>query len=431
MEQRGDLVAVDCIYLVVYALCLKDLRLSVLLEAQQYQLVSLTAQLVGNIVDSQHVASVLRHREPRGQDAYLLGLGRILLQLLAQVGLQSQPFFVAFDGSVDTLLPCDEDDCVGQHDPCHVTACQVHPHVQQPEEHVGHQDGEQRHVHIVTRAHEAVVQVGHVGMERMLAPQDAAHGHTDEVEVRDEQQRVGQHQTVRFGRLDVVRGAELQHQVAQCIAQHQAARVAHEYLCALLGVAPHVIPQEDNQAARDGCREEAEDVHAPVPEGPCEGGKGDEREAAGQAVDTVDKVDGVHREHHQEHREGIAHDVRYLIDAAEAVQIVQREAHEREAQGGNELDEEFQMGRETEEVVQQSRDIDSEDAEPDEQRAGLDGLALAVETEDDGQRHGNTHDGAWHEDHATQPWDVVLVYLAFVRSVEIAIPLAQVQKPGH
>ena len=63
----------------VNALSLEDLWLSILLQTEQNKLIALFAKLMGNIVDSKHIATILRDGEAWGKDADFLGFFGILV----------------------------------------------------------------------------------------------------------------------------------------------------------------------------------------------------------------------------------------------------------------------------------------------------------------------------------------------------------------
>lgn len=181
----------------------------------------------------------------------------------------------------------------------------------------------ERLVHGESRGETTVVEVGLVGMKDAFFAQEAADGYAGEIEAGNDQQRVGHEKTVRAEgeNVGIVHGV-FDGQIGQCIAQDEAAGVAHEGFGALAFGAEHVEQEKRKHAAHqsDGQKGVGNDVEMPKEQG--EYGKSYHGKTGRKAVDAVDEVDGVHYEQADEHGEGIAHPKRYFIDAAEAIEVV-------------------------------------------------------------------------------------------------------------
>ena len=109
---------------------------------------------------------------------------------------------------------------------------------------------------------------------------------------------------------------------AQQIAQHQAARVAHEYLPAPRGIAEHVVGKEGNQHTDADKGHQGVDPPVEIDEQSPEHGQGYHAQSGCQAVDAVYQVDGVGDEHYQYQRERHTEERGKPVDAEESVEIV-------------------------------------------------------------------------------------------------------------
>ena len=80
------------------------------------------------------------------------------------------------------LLPYNEDNDIQQDNPCDADTQKIQTGIQQGEDNIGQKYSQQSHAHIVSGAHEFVMKMCLVGMERMLSSENTTTGYTCEVE---------------------------------------------------------------------------------------------------------------------------------------------------------------------------------------------------------------------------------------------------------
>ena len=220
-------------------------------------------------------------------------------------------------------------------------------------------DKDQGHARGEAHVHELVVDVGLVWQERILVAAHTAQNHTDNIQARYQQDAEGNHDRSTLGLEGVVAyvHAVFDNQEAEDVAQGKATGIAHENLIATLGIAKHVVDEEGDEhthADEGGLGIEPQVV---LGKEDAEGTQGYDTDAGGQAVDAVDEVDGIGDEDHQQHGERNADERSNLVDAQQAVEVVDVQAGDREEGRGDNLNLELVAVTDTYQVVANADDV--------------------------------------------------------------------------
>lgn len=266
--------------------------------------------------------------------------------------------------------------------------------------------------------------MGLVGQEGILVVADAPHVHPHHVEARHEHRREGYHHGV--GLANALVGwihRDPDAQQRQQDADGEAARVAHEYLLALLRVAEHIEIEERDEHAHRSHRQHRVEIVADDEERDSVDERGYGAQARGQAVDAVDEVERVDDEHHHHHREGHPGPGGDVAQPEDAVEIADPYSAEYEHDGANHLDEELGAVAHAHQVVGDAHQIQHQHGtEAEEQRPDVEerrdhhlGVAhsyIHADHEEDGEENHRP------EGDATQTRHQAAVDLALVRLVE-------------
>ena len=113
-------MTVNSIYLVIYSLGFKDLGLSVFFQTEQNQFVTLFPKLMGYIVDTKHISSILRNRKTWCKNTNLPCILCILVQFLSQVRLHGEALIILGYGMVYSFLPNDKENHICQNNPSEI-----------------------------------------------------------------------------------------------------------------------------------------------------------------------------------------------------------------------------------------------------------------------------------------------------------------------
>ena len=140
-------------------------------------------------------------------------------------------------------------------------------------------------------------------------------------------------------------------------------------------------------------------------------GQSDEHQAGGQAVDTVNQIDGIHREDQNANRQHHPHRHRNLMDAQEAIEVVDIEIGQGQEAGYDHLHDELHPRPQAEDIVDKSRHVDDRDAHAEEDAPGADcDLVALAGVRPDQQCHDGGYKHTGQERYASQPGYGILVY---------------------
>ena len=282
------------------------------------------------------------------------GLSRLLLDFLVEQQVQQRPRHDVDDEHQRVVEPVYRQEVEGA-------------------EAGGHQqDGDHGRAGREAHGQELVVDVVLVRQEGVPAVAHAVQDDAYHVQRRDQQHAEG-HQHGRAAGLGqrVARVHAVAHgEQAEQVAQHQAARVAHEDFPAAGGVAEDVVGEEGDEHA--DADESHQGVDPPVvpDEQAAEHGQRHHAQPGGQPIDAVDEVDGVGDEHHQHQREGHADEGREHVDAEEPVEVVDVEPGEGEHQRGEQLHDELLGVAHADEVVRHAHDVEQGESGSEQQQLG-------------------------------------------------------------
>ena len=163
-----------------------------------------------------------------------------------------------------------------------------------------------------------------------------------------------------------------------------------------------------------------------------EGCNGHDGKTGSKPVDAVDEVDGVDDEQRNENGEGITQPGGKFIKAEEAVKVVHIQPTKGQEERYKKLDEELQAGLEPEQVVKQPDEIDEKHTDEHDTYVHRErGEAPVVHQHLHHDGGGSSHQHGGHEQHASKPGDAPMVYLALIRQIVDAPPLAKPQQRPH
>ena len=294
-------------------------------------------------------------------------------------------------------------------------------------------DRQQRLMLVHTHSKKLMVDMTLVGTEyRGVVPQPYYY-HAEHVEGGDDKQRIGKGQadalvwhTVAEERQTVLPvgdkvGAvhrEFHDKETQHEAKCQAPRITHKNLQSLLWLAEEVIIHIRQQYTHQTSYQDAVNIQLNAVETVEESAQGYKRQAGSKSVDTVDKVHGIVDESNTEHRKREAYSKRYLVDSAEAVQVVDIQSGKGKQTGGYYLEHEFRLGVHAHYIVGDAYGIDDKQTYDATGRPLVDHYLLLSRDTLEGKEHDDgcqQHTG--QEGDAAEPWNGCVVHLALVRYV--------------
>ena len=297
--------------------------------------------------------------------------------------------------------------------------------VDDAEDDVEQEDGEEGLVHTESHAHDEVVDVGLVGREHTFAVGQPLQGDANHVNAGDEEQGEGG-EKCPFAIPESRPAAHLvlDGQVGNDEADEEAARIAHEDFV-LSDDAEIVIDEEadDGAAQADGKQDEEWGVEPVEKVG--EGQQDDDGEAGGEAVDAVNEVHGVYDEQDAEDGDDVADPEWKFVDAEEAVEVVDHQVAGGENHGCRNLHGKLLDGPESPQVVDEPYQIDEYGADNHQDGGQIDVEFLVDAFVVDGHSHYHSDGGDGHEDDAAQARNGKGVDFAGVGHVVEFLPLAE------
>ena len=230
----------------------------------------------------------------------------------------------------------------------------------------------------------------------------------------------------------IVHGA-LDGEEAEGESQREASRVAHEYLGVALDVAEEVKIKEGDERSHESGNQDGVGVHKDVvvDEIDQEAGQGDECQTGCQSVDAVDEVDGIVDEYQYEDGEWNADVVGYGLDAKESVEVVDVESGHRQQACGDDLHEEFALGLESDEVVDDACQVDDDDPHDVGGTPDVEGYLLVACPGEIQQQDGEGRHHAGKKGDAAQTWYGILVDFSVVWNIVKSLALAEVKDKGR
>ena len=211
--------------------------------------------------------------------------------------------------------------------------------------------------------------------------------------------------------------------------QHQAARVAHEYLGVAALIAKE-IEEEEREKHADKPRHQKRISQMPT-RGEIEekARQGHERKGGGKPVNAIHQVDGVANEDHQHNSERHARGEGYPVNAEKAVKAVYvKPAHGKRA-GGHHLHGEFPTRQEAEDIIDDAHEEDEGYGQHEiyTPAANDDNVTFGIDIR---QSHEQRHQHAGEERQTAQARRGVAMYLAVARQVVKASSLAKAKYHG-
>lgn len=149
-------------------------------------------------------------------------------------------------------------------------------------------------------AYELVVDMVLVRQERAAVLAYPVQRHSHHVEHRHEQGAEGYDHVEGASFMDIGVEAQVDHQVAEYVAQGKTACVSHEELVAFSLVAEHIVEPEDYHYAESHKSQGGVDELPVQHQHQCQDGKCYAAEPGGESVYPVYEVDGIGDEHHHE-----------------------------------------------------------------------------------------------------------------------------------
>ena len=284
---------------------------------------------------------------------------------------------------------------------------------------------------------ELVVDVVLVRLERVAPVAKAEHHDPHDIEGGDDERGERDEESiVRIGLGHRIGLGILHGQEAQGIAQRQAARVAHEDLAGTLGAAEHIVVEEgDQHSERGGCQHGVA-PHPFLDEQAREHQQGHAAQARSQAVDAVDEVDGISDEHYHKDGEGHAYPRGKLMDAQQAVEVVDPQAGQGEQAGAEYLQDELLAVADTDQVVGDAGEVEHGHAADVEQHLGKEMEGIGPRQTLARQQADSEHDGIGKEHrgkkgHAAQAGNGPRMHLTGVGYVEQLLPHRDEQDAGN
>ena len=186
--------------------------------------------------------------------------------------------------------------------------------------------------------------------------------------------------------------------------------------------------EEGDDDSHKPCHQDTVGRHFLLEEAILEACQCDERQATRQSVDAVDEVNGIADKHHDKHRQRGSYGVWYLVNAHEAIEVVDVETRHCEDNRGNSLRCKLRLCPQTHHVIDKSCAIDNQQAEEKSHRPRAEHDLLAKELHVEEQQHDDrSQQHAGQETESTQSWNGILVNLPAVRFVVKSFFLTEVQ----
>ena len=211
--------------------------------------------------------------------------------------------------------------------------------------------------------------------------------------------------------------------------QHQAARVAHEYL----GVAALItkeIEEEEREKHADKPRHQKR-ISQMATRGEIEekARQGHERKGGGKPVNAIHQVDGVANKDHQHNSERHARGEGYLVNTEKAVKVVHIKSTHRKGTSGHYLHGEFPTRQKAEDIINNAHKEDEGYGQHEiyTPTANDDNVTLGIDIR---QSHKQRHQHAGEERQTAQARRGVAMYLAIARQVVKASSLAKAEYHG-
>lgn len=273
-----------------------------------------------------------------------------------------------------------------------------------------------------------MVDVRAVGQERALVVADAAEEYAHDIETRDHHRGKCQDEGIGVG-LDLMADREQQLDAvdAEDETERQTARVAHEDLLAVVGLAEYVEVEEREQYAERGKGHGGIDVVSQVDEGATVKERCGNTQSRSKAVYTVDQVDRVDEEYDREDRKRVGHHLRQFVDTQQTVEVVDPYAARDQQHATKDLGHEFGSVFYTDQIVGNTDDIQQEQGAEFKRHldgtllnAGQEHIRIDLDVDSEDQDDAEEDDGV--EGQTAQTRYGTLMDFAFVVIVEKSFP---------